>query len=230
MMDSLIQLKNNLMTQFKVDGEGVLLIHEYPGMNHLSGFVLYQELSTLMNPGTLGIFGDVSLNEHVASHPFLKSLSTQERMVLGSGVQLQLLTLDARSKFAAHPSHLLGFKGKYANYLARSLDLDYPYGPVSIYNDLYDMDAIILHLGVLESVPELRHVFAKRKDAIIQKNTAQVQGRVVEFLDYDCDDQILKEKLIESGLVHEFEYQGTKIYAYAYQEVIDALRLMDELY
>ena len=223
--DTMTQWVDDFFEDLQIGEDGVVMIHDEGAFDALSMRVFLKELSTRLKQGTIGVFGDHTLNDHVASNENLESLTTQERMVLGSGVLLQLLTLDKMSSFASHPSHLIGFKGKYAPYLSRQLDLDFPYGAVSIYNDLYGMDAFIIHLGDIKSIPECFHAYSKREDAVIQKNTALKRGEIVSFLDYDINEPKLIDALHHLGLVQSFNYGDHYIHVYKYQEVIDALRL-----
>lgn len=217
----------NLFNKHSILNEDVVLVHDYGYLDSVSTSDLYRWLSEYLNKGTLGVFGNEALNEHVGLNQSLQHLSTQERMVLGSGNLLQLLTLDKECRYASHPAQLIGFKGKYAPYLSRSFDLDFPYGPISIYNDLYGMDAFVIHIGECTHLPELRHALSKRVDAVIQKNTLMQRGEEKSYLDYDVDFHALKEALFRSGLVHRVKLGDVEFYLYRYQEVIDALRLMD---
>ena len=228
------QIKENVrvwlerfLDQYEVAEDGVVLVHDNGQMDPILVKSLYDALSLELQMGTIGVFGDHNLNEHVGLSEDLKNLTTQERMVLGSGVLLQLLTLNQESSFAYHPSHLIGFKGKYAPYLSRNFELDFPYGPVSIYNDLYGMDALVIHLGPITAIPEARYAFSKRKDAIIQKNTAIQQGQLISFLDYDVDEEVLTQAIYDTGLVHTHDCFGVEVHVYRYQDLIDALKLTE---
>lgn len=223
-------LLKQILNDFQVETNGVVLVHDYHHLSPLDTKYVYDGLLENISEGTLGVFGNESLNEHVALNPELKELTTQERMVLGSGSLLQLLTLDEATRYASHPSHLIGFKGRYAPYLSRGFDFDFPYGPVSIYNDLYGMDALVIHLGSLTHVPELKHVYSKRDDAIIQKNTALSRGEQLAFLDYDINmDQVLF-MLQSLDIIKEYHLDHHFISVYRYQEAIDALKLADLKY
>lgn len=221
----ILELNDLIMKDFEVSDDAVILVHDYNCLDALDSKLFYEEIKNQTVYGTLGIFGNEKLNDHVALREDLQSLSTQERMVLGSGVLLQLLTLDKDTVFASHPAHLIGFNGKYGPYLSRQFDLDYPYGPVSIYNDLYGMDALVIHLGHRTHLPELKYVYSKRKDVVIQKNTVKYQGSVVGYLDYDVDMNSLDQWFLESDLVKKYQYQEINVYVYRYQELIDELRL-----
>lgn len=221
----ILDLNDQIMSDFEVSEDAVVLIHDYQCLDALSSKMYFEDMKQRTASGTLGVFGNEGLNEHVALHHELQNLSTQERMVLGSGVLLQLLTLEKDTMFASHPAHLIGFNGKYGPYLSRHFDLDYPYGPVSIYNDLYGMDAMIIHIGKISHVPELRYVYSKRKDAVIQKNTIKSQGEVRGYLDYDVDANVITQWLLESDLIQEYELNDIKVYAYRYQDLIDELKL-----
>lgn len=219
------QALEQIYQDFNIQSDSVVLVHEYDLMPPLAVKNLYDQLNHKLTKGTLGVFGNETLNEHVALHETLKTLTTQERMVLGSGPLLQLLTLDTDCRFASHPTHLIGFKGKYAPYLSRKFDYDFPYGPISIYNDLYGMDATVIHLGKKSHAPELKHVYSKRQDAVIQKNTLLQRGETVGYLDYDADMDALCHSLSLLDIVKVYEWHHLKVYVYSYQAVIDSLRL-----
>ena len=212
---------NDIVNDFQLSPTGVILLRDYELMAPLNVKHLCQNL----NEYTIGVFGDESLNQHVGLNQDLQTLSMQERMVLGSGVLLQLMTLDQDTHFASHPAHLIGFKGKYAPYLTRSFEMDYPYGPISIFNDLYGMDALVIHLGPIINISELHHVYAKRNDAVIQKNTVVKKGEVIGFLDYDVDDGAILNQLQDFDFIKKYQFQGVDIHVYSYSEMIDALRL-----
>lgn len=223
-MENLVDL---ILSDFQIEVDGVILVHDYNLLHPLEASTLNRIFQDYLSEGTYGVFGDHTLNEHVGLNPVLQDLSTQERLVLGSGTLLQLLTLDADTHFASHPAHLIGFKGKYGPYLARSFDLDFPYGPVSIYNDLYGMGSVVIHFGDIQNIPELKHVYAKRSDAVIQKNTVLKQGEIKGYLDYDVDETILINALKDLDIIKSYLYEGVEIFAYDYAELIDALRLCD---
>lgn len=207
---------NSLLNRLGVVSDSLILVHESETVSKLTSRDYLSFLQSRVDQGTLAIMGDCLLNTQAASKD---PLTTQERLVLSSGPMLQLLTLQSECFYVAHPALMIASVGKYARYLARSRDLDFPYGSDSVFNDLYGMNAVILFIGDNHKVPEMKYALSKIDKGLIAKEVSFSGKDLVTYLDLDFDFQALTKELFQSGLLLSEETEEGKIYGIHYKDL-----------
>lgn len=223
-MDSVNKYENNsikkLMHRLGVGAEGLVLVHEGSDISARDIKFIYNRMKQASKDGTLCIFGSHKLNAKIEGDATLLTLTNQERILLASDKLLQLLVLEEDTVFASHPSLLIGSTGKYSKFFARTTELDYPYGPTSVFADFYDLNACVLFVGNVREIPEVRHAASLHK-SVIMRNTCIKDGQVHSYLDYDCDTDFITEQLFKSNLLISESLNGLEIYGIRYRELMD---------
>ncbi|QIK69917.1 AAC(3) family N-acetyltransferase [Erysipelothrix sp. HDW6C] len=209
-----------LMKRLDVSPEGVVLLHENDKTAPYNSKRFLEAFKDYLKPGTLSIFGDVAFNTNVVAKDALPQLNNQERLVLSSGKMLQLLVLDAQTTFAHHPSLMLGSVGKFSKFLARHVTLDFPYGEKSIFNDLYELNAVVVFVGEPQDVPELHYVATTMRAPIIKKNTCYRDHEIKSYLDYDIDSDRIVAALLKSNVLLYETVGDSRIYGITFHDLI----------
>ncbi|MEG0727218.1 MAG: AAC(3) family N-acetyltransferase [Erysipelothrix sp.] len=229
-MDALELNIKKILKRLDVDRDGTLLIHE--GENVLSHYSRsYLDIFLKMMPeGTVSIMGDCNFNQSIHSVEESPFLNNQERIVLSAGKMLQLMTLKDDCYFVNHPSLMMASIGHYSRFFSRPFELDFPYGPESLFNDLYDLNATILIIGKTHSIYEAKYSFASSQTVSICKNTCLQDQTLKKYLDYDINLEHLTKQIWESPLMLYEEMDGHRIYGISYRKMIDYLRLQNDIY
>ena len=215
----------SILNKLNFTSDSVILLHESNDFSHKELKLVFDYFSSYTPESSLVVMGDCNFNVDALSEKMLSEISSQERMVMSSGLILQLLTLKEQSDFVSHPSLMIGSLGKYSKYLARKQPLDFPYGEQSTFNDLYNLDTIVLFLGENLSVFEGIHAYSKTSDYVIRKNSCVYKNAMESYLDYQVDLGRINELLYNSGLCVSESYGNSKIYGIRYQEMIDYLKM-----
>lgn len=212
-----------LLNRLGVVKDSVILVHESDSISKLVSREYLASLQALVSEGTISILGDCTLNTGALLRD---SLSTQERLVLSSGPMLQLLTLQQDCFYVAHPALMIASVGKYARYLARACDLDFPYGVDSVFNDFFGMNTIVLFIGDKHEIVEAKYVYAKRDDALICKDVSDSGSEMVSYLDVDVDFTQVSSQLVSSGLLISEDMGDHILYGIDFKELIRYLNLV----
>lgn len=215
----------SILTKLNFASDSVVLLHESNDFSHKDLKLAYDYISDFTPEVSLVVMGDCSFNVDALSEKMLSDISSQERMVMSSGLILQLLTLNDQSDFVSHPSLMVGALGKYSKYLARKQPLDFPYGEQSTFNDLYNLDAIVLFLGDNLSVYEGVYAYSKTSDYVIRKNSCVYKGDMESYLDYQINLDHINKLLYNSGLCVSEAFGDSNIYGIRYQEMVDYLKM-----
>lgn len=211
----------NLLTRLDYEADGVVLIYENQSTTLDDVKYVYDLLNKALREGTLVISGDSGFNQYVSVRKGMRRITNQQRLVIASGKLLQLFMLENDVHFAKHPGLILGAKGKFSRFIARNVDLDFPYGPESIFNDLYELNAFILFAGMPGNADCIRLVNTRVESPIITKNTSIIDGDVKSFLDYDYDVKPVIDALKNSTLLLSEQVANTTIYGVRYRDLIE---------
>lgn len=214
-----------LLKRLDVFEDSVLVLHESDVLPASRIKTYLASAQAQVPQGTVCVISDCAFNSDVALDDAMTDMSNQERLVLASGKLLQLLTLNNQCIYASHPALMFGSIGKYSRYFARHNQLDFPYGPVSVFQDLYDLDAVILCIGTGTHFYETKFAYSKRDDVVIRKNTTCFDYQLESYLDYDAAeiDPFAAEPLRSLFLYETFA--GYTLYGIHFQELIDQLVL-----
>ncbi len=215
---------DNLFRRIALKDEDILLLRVHDNLEPSFIKSFYDYSYQRMGKGTIAILGDCDLNTQARSRPFLKDISTQERLILSAPKMLQILGMDPQSYFAYHPSIMMGAVGKYAKYLSRPTGIDFPYGSDSLFQDFYDFDAKLVFIDAKHTLYEAKHALAEDPKKLVHKNASVMQGEIIDYLDYDCDFELLHSTLFSNGLLLYEEIAGHVVYGCSYREYIDYLR------
>ena len=215
----------SILMKLNFTSDSVILLHESNDFSHKELKLAFDYLSSFTPEASLVVMGDCNFNVDALSEKMLAAITPQERMVMSSGLILQLLTLKEHSDFVSHPSLMMGALGKYSKYLARKQPLDFPYGEQSSFNDLYNLDAIVLFLGDNLNAYEGVHAYSKVPEYVIRKNSCVYKNDTESYLDYQVDLKHINELLFNSGLCVCVSFGNSKIYGIRYQEMIDYLKM-----
>ena len=214
-----------ILNKLNFTSDSVILLHESNDFSHKELKLAFDYLSDFTPTASLVVMGDCNFNVDALSEKMRSDISSQERMVMSSGLILQLLTLKEQSDFVSHPSLMIGSLGKYSKYLARKQPLDFPYGEQSAFNDLYNLDAIVLFLGDSLNVYEGIHAYSKITDFVIRKNSCIYKNDMESYLDYQVDLNGINDLLYTSGLCVSETFGNSKIHGIRYQDMIDYLKM-----
>lgn len=177
-------------------------------------------LNHLKESGTLCLLADCDFNTNVQEGDVVATVSNQERFVLSSNKMLQLLTLRRDCHYADHPALMLASVGKYAKYFARSKPLDFPYGESSVFEDLHEMNAVVLFVTAKHVPYEGKYAFSNWDDRVIAKNTSVLDDQLVSYLDFNCNCEWVHAQVFGSGLLLS-EIEGDEVvYGVRYRDYI----------
>lgn len=214
----------NLVRRLHGNQESVLMLYECEPMAVYDVQSVYDYLIEASGAGTLAIAGDYRLNQQVLVREHLKHFTNQQRLVIASQKLLQLLMLESEVQFAKHPGIVLGSIGKYARFFARETALDFPYGPTSIFKDIYDLNAVVLFVGKPRQVDCIKLVASFMKEPIIGKNTSLKDGDVVSYLDYEVSSEALTEFAVRSNRLLSETIGDTVVYGIRYHDLISLVQ------
>lgn len=210
-----------LLKRLNVSRESVIVVHESDEVSKMVSRDYLAVFQDVVKDGTVSVMGDCTINTQAMS---TQSLTTQERLVLSSGPMLQLLTLQEECYYVSHPSLMIASVGKYARYLARSHDLDFPFGPDSVFNDFYGMDAILVFIGENHDLVESKYALSQTDAALIRKNVTSVGNETLPYLDYAVDLSRAQEVLFNSDLLLSESMGNHRLYGVSYKKYIEHLR------
>lgn len=209
-----------LLSRLDVSSDSVVLVHESDVISKLVSRDYLRILQDVVSEGTVSILGDCTLNTGADDHD---RLSTQERLVLSSGPMLQLMTLQGECFYVSHPSLMIASVGKYARYLARHHELDFPYGPDSVFNDYYGMNTVVLFIGDKHDLVESKFVYAKRDDAVIRKDVTDSGSELLSYLDYHSDIDAVHRSFFSGNLLISENMGNHVVYGITFKEYIEYL-------
>lgn len=210
-----------LLKRLGVASDSVVLVHEAESISKLRSRHYLTALQDIVNEGTVSILGDCRLNTSVSSK---EGLSTQERLVLSSGPMLQLMTLQENCFYVSHPSLMIASVGKYARYLARHRNLDFPYGKDSVFNDFYGMNTVVLFIGDVHDLVEAKYAFSQSADALIRKDMSNSGSDVVGYLDIDVDVAKISSKIFNSNLLISEVFADHTLYGVDFKSYMEFIR------
>lgn len=220
----MLKTLDNLFKRIHLQRDDVLLVRTHDDLEPQFIKVFYDYVRMYLKDGTLAILGDCELNTQAHQHPYLKQINTQERLILSSPKMLQILGMDKQSYFVYHPSIMMGSVGKYAKYLSRAMTVDFPYGQESVFQELYDLDAKLIFIDANHTLYEAKYALSEDQDKVIFKNASVMQGEIVDYLDFQCDYDLLHQLVFSNGLLLYEEVDGHIVYGCSYREYIDYLR------
>lgn len=211
----------NLISRLQGEPDGVIVVYENDNVGIFEIKYVYDLLLKSTELGTLVINGDYRLNQDVSLRRGNRNLTNQQRVVIASNKLLQLLLLENDVNFVNHPGFVMGSKGKFSRFFSRKADLDFPYGATSVFNDIYELNAIILFVGKPVLVDAMKLVGSKMESPIIRKNTSFVDGEMVSYLDYHFDLASITNSLLESNILLSEKIGDINIYGIRYHDLID---------
>lgn len=211
----------NLILRLQGDEESVVLVYERENINIFDTKYIFDLLMKSCSQGTLVISGDSRINQDVTVRRGLRNISNQQRVVISANKLLQLLLLEDDVHFATHPGIIMGSKGKFARFFGRKVDYDFPYGPSSTFNDIYELNAIILFVGLPNWVDCIKLVCSKVDKPILRKNTSYHENELVSYLDYHYDIDSITQKLQQSNILISEELGTTQVYGIRYNDLIN---------
>ena len=212
-----------LFNRLHIKSEDTIMIKSSDEVSPVFIKRFYDSVSQYFSDGTVAIIDDCQFNTRVLTKANLGTLRNQERFVLSSGKMMQLLTLDQNSRFVNHPSLMIGVLGKYANYLSRPFELDFPYGKESVFKDFYDLDSYLLIVGAHHTMHEAKYAL-NSQDNVIFKNASYKNGAVVTYLDFECDFDALHTTVFSNGIFLYEVFDDVVIYAVSYKEYIQYIQ------
>lgn len=185
---------------------------------------LDQLLEILQDAGTLCLLDNCAFNTKVLKGDVVAKVTNQERFVLSSNKMLQLLTLRRDCHYADHPALMLASVGKYAKYFARSKALDFPYGESSVFEDLHEMNALVLFITAKHTPYEGKYAYSYWDQRVISKNTSVMDDHVISYLDFNYDPEWVHAQVFGSGLLLS-EIDGEDvIYGVRYRDYIKLIK------
>lgn len=211
----------NLINRLQAESDSVVVVYENDNVDVFDVKYVYDLLLKATQLGTLVINGDYRLNQDVSIRRGNRNLSNQQRVVIASNKLLQLLLLEHDVNFVNHPGFVIGTKGKFSRFFSRKMDLDFPYGGTSVFNDIYDLNAIILFVGKPYLVDAMKLAGSKMESPIIRKNTSFIDGEMISYLDYHLDLSYMTDALLESNVLLNEQIGETYIYGIRYHDLID---------
>lgn len=211
---------DSLLNRLKVNSRSVILLNigaevaksEY--QNILDYFTSY------LKDGTLCLVGDCEFNTGNTDLKSLKHLSEKTRKNIFLPIEFKILGLKESVRYVNHPSLEIICFGKHARYLTRHQSLDFPYGEKSIFNDLYDLDAVYLTVGK-DLTPFALKYASNTKEKVIFKNKCLYDGEIYAYLDFEFD---LKNAAKEFKVQSLYEESEMLIYGEKYRYLIDHLQ------
>lgn len=177
-------------------------------------------VQSYITEGTLCVIGDCDFNTGKSNVERLKHLSKREKQVLAFDDALSLLSLRHDCRLVKHPSLAMGVVGYYARYLTRHQDYDFPYGNPSVFNDLYELEAIYLTVGEVERPYGLKYAYLNQKE-VISRNVLVDHKDSVSYLDFLCNFKRLSDL---QSLLCLYEDGDVRIYGERYPWIIDQIR------
>lgn len=214
-----------LLKRLHIEKDGLVIIQEPAKLSPDAKRKLLLGTQSYLDQGTVGVLADCRLNVDVLAKGFDPALSNQERLILGSGHLLQLLTLQPACRYTNHPSLMFGSVGKYSDFLSRFSSLDFPYGNPSIFQDFYELNAVFLVDDPTEAVfAAYPYIVGRFTDPIIRKNTSFFDYEVLSFLDYDVADKQLGDfNGLKELFLSEYIDDKHKVYAVSFRELVDIM-------
>lgn len=214
-----------LFKRLNVRNDEVVLVRSHDSVGAEKNKQYFDELLLhLKDSGTLCLLDDCDFNTKVQEGDIVATVSNQERFVLSSNKMLQLLTLRRDCHYADHPALMFASVGKYAKYFARPKPLDFPYGESSIFEDLYEMDAVVIFVSAKQIPYEGKYAYSKNDGRVISKNTSVSDDDLVSYLDFEVDYDWLHAQIFGSGLML-FEIDGDEvIYGVRYRDYIRLIK------
>lgn len=214
----------SLYKRLNISPHATVILHDFSVFSDIERIEIYKMAKEQTKKGVLGILSDSDLNQNVSFKPKLASVSTNERLILGAGKLQQLLSLEDNVRFNTHPSVMLAYIGDRAEYIQPQDEIDFPLGPHSIFNKLYENDTFIFLDENTVSPIETKFAFSFLKYVPIKKNTTySYTQEIISYLDYDVEPlNILKHPKLAPYVYYE-EVSGRRLYAYNYKELVDTI-------
>ena len=210
-----------LLDRLNVRDDEVLLVRSHDSIGPEKNKQYLDELlERLKDSGTLCLLGDCNFNTSVQEGDVVATVSNQERFVLSSNKMLQLLTLRRDCHYADHPALMLASVGKYAKYFARAKSMDFPYGETSVFEDLHEMNAIILFVTAKHVPFEGKYAYSKWDERVIIKNTSVLDDQLISYLDFRCDFDWVHAQVFGSGLMLSEIDGDDVIYGVRYRDYV----------
>ena len=215
----------NLMNRLNVHNDEVVLVRSHDSIGPEKNKKYLDEFLThLKESGTLCLLDDCDFNTLVQEEDVVATVSNQERFVLSSNKMLQLLTLRRDCHYADHPALMFASVGKYAKYFARPKPLDFPFGETSIFEDLYEMDAVVIFVSAKQIPYEGKYAYSKTDERVISKNTSVLNDGLISYLDFEVDYDWLHAQIFGSGLML-YEIDGDEVvYGVRYRDYIRLIK------
>lgn len=214
----------NILDRLEVRHDEVIIVRSHdsigPKKNKQYLDVL---LDHLKDSGTLCLLDDCEFNTNVKEGDIVATVRNQERFVLSSNKMLQLLTLRRDCHYADHPALMLASVGKYAKYFARSKPLDFPYGESSVFEDLYEMNAVVLFVTAKHVPYEGKFAFSKWDNRVLIKNTSVLDDELVSYLDFNCNLEWIHAQIFGSGLLLSEIDEEEVVYGVRYRDYIEEI-------
>lgn len=215
---------SNIFGRLDVRNDGLVVVRFSGRLPKIYAKSFLDEVERFLPKGTLCVVDDCGFNTSDTRMDVLSNLANKERLVLASGGLLQLLALKDTCLFAMHPSLMIGCYGTHSSYLARHSSLDFPYGGESIFRDFVEMKATYLVVSADNFLYELKHVFAYLDNSVVVKNTCVLDGKLLSYLDYDCDFEWINNKVYNSRLLVEEKIDDVSIFGTNYSDLIEYLK------
>lgn len=182
---------------------------------------ILDELLDYLDQGTLCVIGDCSFNTNDSDISSLLELSNRERTVLSNEYALSLLALRHDAHLTKHPSIAMGCVGHYGRYLTRHQHLDFPYGNLSIFEDLESLKAIYINIGNDDDLYAIRYAYSDSKSQIIRRNECVLDHKALSYLDFEIDVNEIKDQLDDLMIVDE---EGIKLRGARYPKLIKDIK------
>lgn len=182
-----LELKKDLkqlLTRLNASKRSVILLNaqNFPHKDQLKEIL--DMLKAFLSEGTLCVIGDCSFNVSSANLESLSQIDSKKRSLIYTSLAMKVMTLYEDVSYLNHPSLEMAAVGRHAQFLMRHQSLDFPYGPASVFQDLYDLDAIYISLGKDDHAYALRYALAKQ-DPVIVRNVCLYEDKQYAYLDYD---------------------------------------------
>lgn len=181
---------------------------------------ILENLKTSLINGTLCIIGDCGFNSSETNLEELSTIPELNRNVIFRKPILKMFELSTSVQYVKHPSVEIAVSGKHANFLTRHESLDFPYGKNSIFNDLYDMNAIYLSIGEEEGAYPLKYAILE-DDAIIKRNVCLYGDIQHSYLDVEFDKDQAADQFKGNT---QYEGNSPVVYGERYRYLIEAIR------
>lgn len=216
---------SQLLKRLNAESDQVLLVRSHDSIGPKKNKEYLDDLLQVTDlDGTLCLLADCDFNTNAATNSVVSKISNQERFVLSSNKMMQLLTLRRDCYYADHPALMFASVGKYSKYFSRQKPLDFPFGRDSIFEDLHDMDAILLFITAKHVPYEGKYALTDWDNQLIKKNTSISNEEIVSYLDFSCDYQKIHSTIFGNGLMLYEIDKDTVIYGVRYRDYIEEIQ------